>query len=126
LNDSAVNSSPSKKTKKGGKSSALPPNATSSPSKSRETRYTTGYGNAGNVDGVIAAQTQLASLKGALEAARQREEKHKEEMEKAMKDMELLKWESTNSRRGEAEVCFTYTVMLWIRYSHYNLVAGSS
>lgn len=130
MNDSTVNSSPSKRTKKSGKSSALSPNAisspTSSPSKSSSRYITPGYGNASNVDGVIAAQTQLASLKGALEAARQREEKHKEEMEKAMKDMELLKWESTNSRRGEAEVCFSYTIMRWMLYSHHNQVAGSS
>jgi len=43
-------------------------------------------------------------LRGALEAARLREEKHKTEMEKAMKELEMLKWESTNNRRGEVEV----------------------
>lgn len=54
----------------------------------------------------LSAQTQLASLRGALEAARLREEKHKVEMEKAMKEMETLKWESANGRREVVEVRF--------------------
>jgi predicted nucleic acid-binding Zn-ribbon protein len=57
----------------------------------------------------LSAQTQLASLRGALEAARQREEKHKTEMEKVMKEMETLKRESTNTRRGEVEVCVLFS-----------------
>ena len=52
----------------------------------------------------LSTQTQLASLRGALEAARLREEKHKAEMEKYTKELEALRWESMNSRRGEVEV----------------------
>ena len=39
-----------------------------------------------------------------MEAARLREEKHKAEMERYTKELETLRWESMNSRRGEAEV----------------------
>jgi hypothetical protein len=52
----------------------------------------------------VSTQTQLASLRGALEAARLREEKHKAEMERYTKELEALKWENVNSRRGEVEV----------------------
>ena len=52
----------------------------------------------------MSTQTQLASLRGALEAARLREEKHKAEMERYSKELEALRWENMNSRRGEAEV----------------------
>jgi anthranilate synthase/indole-3-glycerol phosphate synthase/phosphoribosylanthranilate isomerase len=55
-------------------------------------------------------------LRGALEAARLREEKHKTEMEKVMKELEMLKWESTNSRRGEAEVRFFFSFKLYLAY----------
>jgi hypothetical protein len=53
---------------------------------------------------LLSTQTQLASLRGALEAARLREEKHKTELEKALKEMDVLRWEHANSRRGEVEV----------------------
>jgi hypothetical protein len=43
-------------------------------------------------------------LRGALEAARLREEKHKAEMERYTKELEALRWENMNSRRGEVEV----------------------
>lgn len=52
----------------------------------------------------MSTQTQLASLRGALEAARLREEKHKAEMERFNKELEVLRWESANSKRGEVEV----------------------
>lgn len=52
----------------------------------------------------MSTQTQLASLRGALEAARLREEKHKVEMERCTKELEALKWENVNARRGEVEV----------------------
>jgi hypothetical protein len=52
----------------------------------------------------VSTQTQLASLRGALEAARLREEKHKAEMERCTKELEALRWENMNSRRGEVEV----------------------
>ena len=39
-----------------------------------------------------------------MEAARLREEKHKAEMERYTKELEALKWENMNSRRGEVEV----------------------
>jgi hypothetical protein len=52
----------------------------------------------------LSTQTQLASLRGALEAARLREEKHKAEMEKYTKELDTLRWENMNSRRGEVEV----------------------
>ena len=52
----------------------------------------------------MSTQTQLASLRGALEAARLREEKHKAEIERCTKELEALRWENMNSRRGEVEV----------------------
>lgn len=39
-----------------------------------------------------------------MEAARLREEKHKAEMERYTKELESLRWENMNSRRGEVEV----------------------
>jgi len=55
---------------------------------------------------LLSTQTQLASLRGALEAARLREEKHKAEQEKLVKELDALRWEHANSRRGEVEVGF--------------------
>ena len=52
----------------------------------------------------MSTQTQLASLRGALEAARLREEKHKAEIERCTRELEALRWENMNSRRGEVEV----------------------
>lgn len=54
----------------------------------------------------LSTQTQLASLRGALEAARLREEKNKLDMERYLKEMEVLRWENVNWRRGEGEVGF--------------------
>jgi len=65
--------------------------------------------NANGAGGVLlSTQTQLASLRGALEAARLREEKHKAEMERVMKEVDVLRWEHANSRRGEIEVGFPF------------------
>ncbi|KIM43593.1 hypothetical protein M413DRAFT_25931 [Hebeloma cylindrosporum] len=58
--------------------------------------------NGGGV--LLSTQTQLASLRGALEAARLREEKHKTEMERVVKEVDVLRWEHANSRRGEIEL----------------------
>ena len=52
----------------------------------------------------LSVQTQLASLKGALEAARMREEKSKVELEKYSKDLEMMRWENATWRRREVEV----------------------
>lgn len=54
----------------------------------------------------LSAQTQLASLRGALEAARLREEKSKSDIERYLKEMEVLRWENVTCRRREAEVRF--------------------
>jgi hypothetical protein len=70
----------------------------------------TGTGSNPNANGgggvLLSTQTQLASLRGALEAARLREEKHKTEMERVVKEVDVLRWEHANSRRGEIEVGF--------------------
>lgn len=55
----------------------------------------------------LSAQTQLASLRGALEAARMREEKTKIDMERYIKDLEMMRWENTAARRRELEVSFS-------------------
>ncbi|KAF5309042.1 hypothetical protein D9619_013555 [Psilocybe cf. subviscida] len=52
----------------------------------------------------LSVQTQLASMRGALEASRLREEKNKVEIEKYMKEIETMKWESANWRRAEIEL----------------------
>ncbi|KAF8154700.1 hypothetical protein B0H34DRAFT_717529 [Crassisporium funariophilum] len=52
----------------------------------------------------LSMQTQIASLRGALEAARLREEKNKADLERYAKEMEVLRWETANSRRGEVEL----------------------
>ncbi|KAJ8503004.1 hypothetical protein ONZ45_g11226 [Pleurotus djamor] len=52
----------------------------------------------------LSAQTQIASLRGALEAARLREDKMKSEMEKRARDFEALRWESVAWRQREAEL----------------------
>ena len=52
----------------------------------------------------MSTQTQLASLRGALEAARLREEKNKAELERYIKELEAMRWENANSKRGEVEV----------------------
>ena len=48
-----------------------------------------------------------------------REEKHKAEMERYIKELEVLRWENVNSRRGEVEVgtgpiflCFPFSFFL--------------
>jgi anthranilate synthase/indole-3-glycerol phosphate synthase/phosphoribosylanthranilate isomerase len=48
--------------------------------------------------------TQLASMKGALEAARLREEKTKSETERYLQEMEMMRRETVNWRRREMEV----------------------
>jgi hypothetical protein len=62
----------------------------------------------------LSTQTQLASLRGALEAARLREEKHKAEMERYTKELEALRWENMNSKRGEVEVGTFYFFGSWM------------
>ena len=57
--------------------------------------------------GSLSTQTQMASLRGALEAARLREEKTKAEIERYSKDLEMMRWESATWRRREMEVCFS-------------------
>jgi len=56
----------------------------------------------------VSAQTQIASLRGALEAARLREEKSRVEAERRAKDYDALSWRWTEERtrwhRREAEV----------------------
>lgn len=56
----------------------------------------------------VSAQTQIASLRGALEAARLREEKSRVEAERRAKDYDALNWRWTEERtrwhRREAEV----------------------
>lgn len=63
----------------------------------------------------LSAQTQIASLRGALEAARLREDKMRLEMEKRTKDLEALRWESVTWRQREAEVSAVVLRMLrWL------------
>ncbi|KAF8066791.1 hypothetical protein FPV67DRAFT_1449933 [Lyophyllum atratum] len=52
----------------------------------------------------LSAQTQLASLRGALEAARLREEKTKADIERYSKELDMMRWESAAWRRKEAEL----------------------
>jgi hypothetical protein len=56
----------------------------------------------------VSTQTQIASLRGALEAARLREEKCRQDAEKYAKECEMLKWKWGEDviawRRREAEV----------------------
>ncbi|KIY52186.1 hypothetical protein FISHEDRAFT_56161 [Fistulina hepatica ATCC 64428] len=52
----------------------------------------------------VAVQTQIASLRGALEAARMREEKCKADNEVYAKELESLRWENAHWRRREVEL----------------------
>ncbi|KAJ7775179.1 hypothetical protein B0H16DRAFT_1684762 [Mycena metata] len=49
-------------------------------------------------------QTQIASLRGALEAARMREEKARADLDRYAKDFEMMRWENNTWRRRELEV----------------------
>ncbi|KAJ7156999.1 hypothetical protein C8R43DRAFT_411694 [Mycena crocata] len=49
-------------------------------------------------------QTQIASLRGALEAARMREEKAKADLDRYAKDFEMMRWENNTWRRRELEL----------------------
>ncbi|KAF9465869.1 hypothetical protein BDZ94DRAFT_1306608 [Collybia nuda] len=60
--------------------------------------------NSGTNTPPLSAQTQLASLRGALEAARMREEKTKIDMERHAKDLEVMRWENAAARRREVEL----------------------
>lgn len=51
----------------------------------------------------VCFQTQVASLRGALEASRKREEHMRSEMDRQNKEMEMLRWESAHWRRREME-----------------------
>jgi anthranilate synthase/indole-3-glycerol phosphate synthase/phosphoribosylanthranilate isomerase len=69
--------------------------------------------------GSLSTQTQLASLRGALEAARLREEKTKVEIERYSKDLEMMRWESATWRRREMEVGFSiYNMYFADHYEH--------
>lgn len=52
----------------------------------------------------VSAQTQVASLRGALEASRLREQKQKDEVERVTKERDMLQWENGAWRRREAEL----------------------
>ncbi|PFH51640.1 hypothetical protein AMATHDRAFT_2914 [Amanita thiersii Skay4041] len=52
----------------------------------------------------LTTQTQLASLRGALEAARLREEKMKGDLERCLKELDILRWENASWRRREIEL----------------------
>lgn len=107
---SVTSQSPSKKSKTftTNKSDTPPPNARTPATSNTRESHTSGTNAGGASTGMpaLSAQTQLASLRGALEAARLREEKHKAEIEKLTKETEMLKWESANGRREVAEVRF--------------------
>ncbi|KAF9042879.1 hypothetical protein BJ165DRAFT_202887 [Panaeolus papilionaceus] len=75
-----------------------PPSSTSSAS----SHQPLSAGN--NAVPALSTQTQLASMRGALEASRLREEKNKAELERVTKEMERLQWENANCKRGEMEV----------------------
>lgn len=67
-------------------------------------RQTPSSGGGGTPPPSLSTQTQLASLRGALEAARMREEKARAEIERCGKEIEMMRWESGVWRRREAEV----------------------
>lgn len=107
LTDSSANfPSPSKKNRRTGKSSQKsgtpPPYATPTSPSSHQTRESSGVNTGSGNTMALSAQTQLASLRGALEAARLREER-------SMKEIEALKLEKT---KKEAEVGFCYVFLL--------------
>ncbi|KAG5642260.1 hypothetical protein DXG03_003337 [Asterophora parasitica] len=52
----------------------------------------------------LSTQTQVASLRGALEAARLREEKMKGDIERYSKELEVMRWEGAAWRRRESEL----------------------
>ncbi|KAG5634951.1 hypothetical protein H0H81_000223 [Sphagnurus paluster] len=52
----------------------------------------------------LSAQTQLASLRGALEAARLREEKTKGDIERYSKELDIMRWETAAWRRREVDL----------------------
>ncbi|KAF8631459.1 hypothetical protein AX15_002397 [Amanita polypyramis BW_CC] len=52
----------------------------------------------------LSTQTQLASLRGALEAARQREAQMRLDLERCAKELEFMRWESATWRRKEFEL----------------------
>ncbi|KAJ6502230.1 hypothetical protein C8R45DRAFT_612956 [Mycena sanguinolenta] len=58
----------------------------------------------GTSEGPLSTQTQLASLRGALEAARIREEKARVELDRYTKDVEMMRWENSAWSRREAEL----------------------
>ncbi|KAJ7085778.1 hypothetical protein B0H15DRAFT_950900 [Mycena belliarum] len=49
-------------------------------------------------------QTQIASLRGALEVARMREEKANADLDRYAKDFEMMRWENNTWRRRELEL----------------------
>lgn len=74
----------------------------------------------------LSQQTQIASLKGALEAARMREEKTRSDIERYAKEMEVLRWESSVWRRREAEVSLSVSsASIPQTHSHLRIAATS-
>jgi len=69
----------------------------------------------------VSAQTEIASLRGALEAVRLREEKSRAEAERRAKDYDALSWRWTEERtrwhRREAEVQLVKALDLLISYA---------
>lgn len=81
-------------------SNAIPP----SPSQQSFGHHSSSPGYGGGATITVSAQTQVASLRGALEASRLREQKQKDEVEKVTKEKEALQWENAAWRRREVEV----------------------
>ncbi|KAJ7632884.1 hypothetical protein FB45DRAFT_1003131 [Roridomyces roridus] len=81
---------------------SLNPAAVSRPATPRKRRTPTP--SAGTPPPSLSTQTQLASLRGALEAARMREEKVRAELDSLSKDAEMMRWENSTWRRRELEL----------------------
>ncbi|KAG5717137.1 hypothetical protein E4T56_gene4173 [Termitomyces sp. T112] len=60
--------------------------------------------SSGSRSGTPPPQTQLASMRGALEAARMREERLGREVERLGREVDSLRWEGGRARRREAEL----------------------
>ncbi|KAJ6597217.1 hypothetical protein DFH09DRAFT_1304965 [Mycena vulgaris] len=75
------------------------------PSRVPTPRRTATPGSSGNTPPPsLNTQTQIASLRGALEAARMREEKVKADLDRYAKDLEMMRWENHTWRRRELEL----------------------
>ncbi|PPQ70427.1 hypothetical protein CVT24_013177 [Panaeolus cyanescens] len=74
----------------------------------------------------LSTQTQLASVRGALEASRLREEKNKAEIERVTKEMERLQWENANCKRGEMELRKQIAYLMHQVHSYASMFAAVS